>query len=345
VITGFFSLPSFINEGIEGLRIYKQYYILPVSLYLFSNFEKTTGIPYNRMLLFCIKTAALYVIINTFLYFVEFPVWTRYRPWWGRISQGYPTCDILSLAFVLTLTLLNKHIMISLIKRVMYSIVIIIGIAIIASGTGIVLVTIIMIAALFICMFESHSYILKKTFIVFISLTVIIITFGAIALKTFDPDLYNGLYYVMESRIATLIGKEHELNTMTVRSDQIETMNKQHVNKIEHKIFGVGFGLVNYESKEIHNSKYIYVENQYALNKLTGGIISNTLFILFLCIYIFNELNRKHYELSDRILKILCPVFLAVSSFTVIPLGAYSIMLSFSIINSSPADTKNLYRT
>jgi hypothetical protein len=337
LILGIFSLPEFVNEGIEGLRIYKQYYLLPVSLYLFYNFEKTTGVPYNKMLLFCIRTATLYVIINTFLYFVEIPVWVRHRPWWGRISQGYPTGDVLSLAFVLALTLLNKHINISTIERVIHSTIITTGIAAIVSGTGIVLVTIIMISILLIYIFDSHSAILKKHLFYFISTIIIVITSGITVIKTFDTDLYNTLYFVMDSKFSNLTGQEHEVNTMDIRTKQIDAMNEKNLHNIENKIFGVGFGRVNYDSKKIHNDngKYIYVENQDALNKITGGIISNTFFVLSICLFILKYLKKRHIALSDKILKILCPVFLAASSFTVIPLSVYSIILSFSIIFES----------
>jgi hypothetical protein len=284
------------------------------------------------MLLFCIRTASLYIIVNTFLYFVEIPVWTRYRPWWGRISQGYPTCDVLPLAFVLALTILNKHLNINIIKRVIYSTVTTLGIALIASGTGIVLVSITMIAALFVCVFDSYSFVLKKNLLYFILTIVIAITSGITVLKIFDINLYNSLYFAMESRISNLIGKEHEMNTMAIRSKQIEVMDEMYLKQAENKIFGVGFGLVDYSRKENHNSKYIYVENQYTLNKITGGIISNTFYILFICIFILKSLNKKYIELSDKILNIICLIFFAASSFTVVPLGVYSIILSFSII-------------
>lgn len=87
------TLPSFLSVGLAGLGSLKNLLFLPFAIYLFSFYEKITGKSFQSLLTFIVQVAVAHVVINTFLYFYELPIWKSFHPYWGRISQGYPTIN------------------------------------------------------------------------------------------------------------------------------------------------------------------------------------------------------------------------------------------------------------
>jgi hypothetical protein len=338
IIVGVFSIPDFIDNELEGLRIYRKYFILPVSLYLFYHFETITRQPYSKILLYKVNVAVVYVFVNTFLYFVELPVWDRYHPWWGRITQGYPTCDVVSLAFVLALLMLYKDLNISNIKRTLYSIVIVLEILMIASGTGIILIVTVFVAAVLqICIFDRFVNKLKNYLLYFICFFVCFFIVGNEILKTINPELYTKVYIIINGKIEKLTGKEvsEAVDTMEIRETQEKDVKKQHLKTLTDKIFGIGFGLVTDDSNVIakrKNNEIIFIENQYGINKVTGGWISNILYICFLFFTVCKVFMIRKIKLADKMIIIISPLIIAISSFTVISISVYSIIISFSMI-------------
>ncbi|NDV96115.1 hypothetical protein D0T84_14510 [Dysgonomonas sp. 521] len=334
IIIGIFSISGFLQYGLPGFMVYKQYFLLPVCIYLFSNFTKLTKVKYEQLYLFLIKTAVIYVFINTFLYLFELPIWTDYRPWWGRMTQGYPTIDVISLAYVLCALFLYKNIKISSTKRTFYSIIIILGLCILASGTGFLLMTLIIMATIYVSLLGGKNVVNIKKNIGYTSMFMLIIAIATISILELSKINSIDLFKVAENRISIILGVDDNLgyNTLDMRAEQYDFVKKSFLKSPFDQIFGVGFGAVDYRSG--YPIGRIYVENQYGLNTVTSGIISNIFYILAFILSFWRIFRIINLDLDIRILGVLCPVIFSIASFTTVPIGSYSAVVSFSILYS-----------
>ena len=99
--------------------IIKPYEFL-IAIYLFSHFQKLTHQTYDKYILFIIKTGIVFTILNTLLYFIYIPIWINYQIWWGRISCGYPTMDVITLAYTLLFLFYYPKLKLGSITRIIY---------------------------------------------------------------------------------------------------------------------------------------------------------------------------------------------------------------------------------
>ena len=120
------TLPSFLSVGLAGLGSLKNLLFLPLSIYLFTFYERITGKSFQSLITFIVKVAVAHVIINTFLYFVEIPIWKSFHPYWGRISQGYPTIDVVVLSFSLAICLMYSRLELKSATRVLFSFILVV---------------------------------------------------------------------------------------------------------------------------------------------------------------------------------------------------------------------------
>ena len=335
ILVGIMSFSGFISEGLSGFMIYKQYFLFPLFMYLFYFCEELTGKSYNQIFKVTIQIAAIYVILNTVFYFIESPVWIYQRKWWGRITLGYPTIDVVSLAISLSILLLNPKLEMSIGSKIGFSILILLGISIQGSGTGFVLIFVCFASALVVVFSKAgqrlfFSYLLMSLIFIFI--------LGINVLIKTNEEVYNNLSLVIENRISVLLGKDSQLgyDTMEMREDHYRFLERHYLrDHFSNKLLGMGFDLVNYDQSIIRSNKpYIYVEDQSSLNLLTGGMISYILYYVFLFFSILSVFFNKKNNFSLRVLGALSFVILGLASYTTFPMGSYSVLLMVAMVYS-----------
>ena len=136
-----------------------------ILIYLYSYFEKLTGKSLSFLFKQILGFEVLYVIFNLLAYFAPLPLF-QYRPWWGRVSEGYPTMDAQVLCYaLLSLLFIVKT---SKIKFVFLFVVIVVGVLMQATSTGFISLTFIG----FYAFLFNKKLLVKKSVIVFI-LTII----------------------------------------------------------------------------------------------------------------------------------------------------------------------------
>ena len=153
--------------------IIKPYEFL-IAIYLFSHFQKLTHQTYDKYILFIIKTGIVFTILNTLLYFIYIPIWINYQKWWGRISCGYPTMDVITLAYTLLILLFYHKLKLNSFTRIFFTIVILIGYLLQFTGTGIVILGIIIPFTLIYYLFAPKKQPLKREILVTFGILILI---------------------------------------------------------------------------------------------------------------------------------------------------------------------------
>ena len=306
------TLPSFLSVGLAGLGSLKNLLFLPLSIYLFTFYERITGKSFQSLITFIVKVAVAHVIINTFLYFVEIPIWKSFHPYWGRISQGYPTIDVVVLSFSLAICLMYSRLELKSATRVLFSFILVVGNILQASGTGVVMLVFIFLLAILLPLFQKNGK--KSVRVPLVTLVIVGLSFSTASqiIKHVDESLYDSMYLSLQNRIAILTGSKSEMDidTMDVREHRRQGI-KRFQTTIGEKVFGTGFAHIDMNPKnERLLGNTIFLEDQYSINMLTIGYVGNFLFYIVFILCVLDSYRRNEYLKAELICLFL------ISSFT-----------------------------
>ena len=81
ILISFITSPLYLTYGYTGIGSLKNLIFLPISVYLFTYYEEVTGKTMSSLLAFCLNVAVAHVVLNTFFYFVELPIWKTFHPY------------------------------------------------------------------------------------------------------------------------------------------------------------------------------------------------------------------------------------------------------------------------
>ena len=291
LIIGGLSLSPPFDSTNDGYVMCLQFFYFPLYIYIFLNFESITDKSYLQYFRYLINVACAFVVINIFLFFYELPIWVEYRPWFGRISNGYPTTDVVCLSYALLIVTFVEKLKIGNIKRIIYTVILIFGIISQASGTGFVLLFLVLIVFSY-CQIKKKCDVLLKN-LKYSMVVVIALTFSCFTiLYSQEPDISNSIMSIITNKISSFIGDNNietewegisfNGDTMEVREHEFENSKKRHMNNPANYMFGVGFDRIATEHN-VNNSGFIFVEDQYSCNMITIGYFGSILFLFFIC--------------------------------------------------------------
>ena len=238
--------------------------------------------PISNLFEFALKCVAVFCVLNILLYFIELPIWEQYRKYFGRVSIGYPTTDVVLLGLSYASVLFNKNINIRYITRLVLLIGVPLNIILMSSGTGLIIL-------LFITAYYFINRIRRITFDFVIKLCIIVLSIYFVGTGVINyvaknyTDLYVQFNFLVENKIDTILGNtdDKDVNTMKTRENQFKEAMEQNVDSGFKAIFGIGFSRLRMGvDDDEHN--YIQIENQYG-NIIVGmGYIGVILFVFFL---------------------------------------------------------------
>lgn len=273
----FISLTSIIIS--EGLITWA-FIIKPLELigmiFVFDNYCELTNGKYRDLVRMIVLTAVAFGIVNVLLYFIPLPIWNRTNFWWGRISCGYPTMDVISLCYALVLLIYYKDLRWKNIYKILLSALLSLFIILNFSGTGTVLLMFIMIFSLFI----NYS----RQIIGSVSLICIfLITLGTASVKEFFPTEYSNGIYLLETKYKNIMNdKSADSNTLDIRKKQFEKV-KRRIDNIVVDVLGIGLNYATNDSKVLKDNKDAYmIENEYNLIRICYGYLGLTLFLILI---------------------------------------------------------------
>lgn len=333
VIAIFRTLPSILRTDFDGILVWKNYLWFPVLFFIYSNMERSAKISFQDYLRQFVNIMCIYIIANIVLYYIPMPfLITEPHRYWGRLTVGYPTIDVILIGFAIAIVLFAEH---EWKKKDIFlrSFILYIGMLMQASGTGIVFITLLTIL---IFPYLKRVYIkhpiqlIKRKRICFVTLLSILVFSTTSALAIFQAQnekLYNAMTDQIENRIFILLGMEEEsaisVNTMDIREDRLKRAEQKFLTSDDKRIFGIGYGYINMKDDKINK---ILTEDQITMNKVTIGLLGNYVYVIALISLLFYIVRNFRYS-SNFYIYISVWSFLILSSFT------SNCLLSFGPIN------------
>lgn len=316
------ALPNILNNDFDGIIVWKNYLWFPILLFLYSNIQKSSNIQFNEYLQKYVDIMCLYIITNVALYYIHIPfLITEPHRYWGRLTVGYPTIDVILIGFAIAIVFFGEHKWNNK-AFLLRSFILCTGMLMQASGTGMVFMAILIILMFFylnrIYIKQPKEYIKRKR-TYFITLISIFILCGTSVLAIFrvqNEELYNAMTFQIENRIFILLGIEEEstlsVNTMDDREYHFKRAEKKFLTDENRKLFGIGYGYIN--MKETQTNK-VLTEDQISMNKVTIGSLGNYIYIFTLISLLYYIFKNFKYT-SNFYIYISAWIFLVLSSFT-----------------------------
>lgn len=311
--------------------IIKPYEFL-IAIYLFSHFQKLTHQTYDKYILFIIKTGIVFTILNTLLYFIYIPIWINYQKWWGRISCGYPTMDVITLAYTLLILLFYHKLKLNSFTRFFFTIVILIGYLLQFTGTGIVILGIIIPFTLIYYLFAPKKQPLKREILVTFGILILIAGSTISFAKLQFPQEYAQGEFLILNKIDILTGNvdEGDINTMAIREEQFNKV-KERQNYLFEKVFGIGLGDATNDTDKLASIKSSFmIEDQYSLAQVCYGYIGLIFYILIPCCFALNVFLRKKLPQNMKFLFWGATIIFLANSKTLMPLILYPNYIYFA---------------
>lgn len=311
--------------------IIKPYEFL-IAIYLFSHFQKLTHQTYDKYILFIIKTGIVFTILNTLLYFIYIPIWINYQKWWGRISCGYPTMDVITLAYTLLILLFYHKLKLNSFTRIFFTIVILIGYLLQFTGTGIVILGIIIPFTLIYYLFAPKKQPLKREILVTFGILILIAGSTISFAKLQFPQEYAQGEFLILNKIDILTGNvdEGDINTMAIREEQFNKV-KERQNYLFEKVFGIGLGDATNDTDKLASIKSSFmIEDQYSLTQVCYGYIGLIFYILIPCCFALNVFLRKKLPQNMKFLFWGATIIFLANSKTLMPLILYPNYIYFA---------------
>ncbi|MCR5456145.1 MAG: hypothetical protein K6F33_14275, partial [Bacteroidales bacterium] len=217
-------------------------------------------------------------------------------------------------------------------QRVLFSLILIVGIISNFSGTGSVALVFILLSSFGVSVFiRKKIYTLKSIKNLFYIIILILIILIPV-IKTSNNDIIKNGSRLLEAKYQNIIGDEDAYsNTMDIRQQQAEYNQKKYSYNTIRKLFGLSLNAFTRDAS-IAN-KYLYCENMYEILKIATGYVGLFLFLLvnvkFLHM-VFKTANR----FSFCIVLIIVVVYLlgnyTTCTYIMIPnIGYYAILMSY----------------
>lgn len=277
-------------------------YELLIAIYLFSHFQKLTNQTYEKYILFLVKTGVVFVVLNTVFYFIYIPIWKNYQMWWGRISCGYPTMDVITLSYTLLILLYYPNIKLKSITRIIFIIIILIGSILQFTGTGIVILGVILPFTLLYYIFSPNKQLLKREVLFTFSILLLIVGSTISFIKLHFPQEYAQGESLIFNKIDILTGNvdANDTNTLAIREEQFNKIKKRQ-NFLFEKIFGIGLGDATNDPEKLKNIKSSFmIEDQYNFTQVCYGYVGLILYILIPFCFIINIVLKKKLSLNTK---------------------------------------------
>lgn len=304
-----------------------------IAIYLFSNFKKLTNKSYNTYILFLIRTGGIFVILNTILYFIYIPIWTNYQMWWGRISCGYPTMDIISLTYTLLILSYYPNLVLGKFSRIVYIIIILCGCILQFTGTGIVILSLILPLTLLYYLNSSKGQPLKFEILTTLGILIFITGSTISFIKLQFPQEYMQGEALILNKINILTGNidENDANTLAIREEQFKKIQARQDNLFE-KIFGLGLENATNDNEKLNSIKSSFmIEDQYSLSQICYGYVGLILYILIPCCFAINVLLRKKIPMNIRLLLLGAVIIFLANNKTLIPFVLFPNYIYFAL--------------
>ena len=319
------SVPFFVYYGWNGFDVPKKYLFFPILVICFY-YAPLFGCSVKSLLFFYARTMLIYSVMNVVLYFLNLPIWNS-DGYWGRISVGYPTVDVVSYAIAIAIFMfgnINKN----WIGHAVASFVIALGIMSQVSGTGIVLLTMTFIFSVVFKISNKEGCVsrdLGKKILLLLTMMLVSVPVGYGILYSQRPDLLHKMEMQLENRVALLMqGKDYSLdvNTMDTRKEEFKIAKTYYLNDFESIAFGYGFGPLDYSYKMKNKilKKTVFLESQNHLIVFTSGVLG--LIVFFLAVA---ETMKIIIRKKDRLLFVIGCFFIA-SFWTANPLMSFSLV-------------------
>lgn len=306
-----------------------------IGLYcVFYSFEDLTGKSNENLYNYIIKIAVIFCIINVLLYFANLQIWVRDVLWWGRISCGYPTMDVVSLGYALTILLYYPNLHYSTKTQVFYILIILLGIILNFSGTGFVILTVIFFFSILSFKRNKNRKPLLISFIISFSLFLSVFSF----VVTLFPEEYESGKFLIENKWETLKGDEVSSgdNTIEIREEQYAAVEKRHNMLTRISGLGIVHMTMDRDWNILEKDKMAYsIENQYSMLLMGYGIIG-----LFLYLFIFIDLfmlilKKLKKNVMLFFMYTICIIIALCNSYTLILLMLYSNFAFLALIFSN----------
>lgn len=274
------SIPFFMDYGWVGLDVPKKYLFFPILVICFY-YAPFFNCNVGKLTFFYARIIILYSLLNPILYFLHLPIWNGVG-YWGRISVGYPTVDVVAYAIGLAIILFDEYSHVwSWKKQSLAAFFLIVGILSQASGTGIVLVFVIfvfMIMYIFFFKEKRQVALQKKKLCLIVLLLSISAPIGYGALLSLNPDLLKKMEWHFENRTRILLNGGNALddvNTVDMRKDEFQNAKDVYLKDFSSVLFGAGFGPLDYSSKRnVGNDKQkVFLESQFHLTMFSSGVV------------------------------------------------------------------------
>lgn len=351
IIYGLLSIPDFFEFGIDGIKVLKNYIWLPILFYIFRHTHSITSYNISTAINIYVKVMVYYCIINLILYFIYVPIWKTWHPYWGRITVGYPTVDVVLICFALILLYFypNKW---HNTKITVYSIILIMSLLGLASGTGILLLILFygsyMIYMIHVSIKKKNrkgyiSNYVKKPFLLCNLFLIVLFSSFLTYIQNTTPELAEALYSQMENRVYIMLGKEEEsqmkVNTMTIREEEFFNVDREILQKnVYANVFGIGFGRLS--SNPEATRPFFFLESQYHIFRVALGWLGTIWLYLILCYLLFKAIKIK--KLNKRYLAVLSILYLLASSFTTGTFSIWGISGLISMLSVEFGSTKKV---
>lgn len=319
-----FILPGYVQMSF----VIRPFYVL-IGILLFYNYEKLTGKSYAYLFTLSTKIAVVFVCLDILFYFVRIPIFRPDTTWWGRISSGYPTMDVVTLAYSLLILLFYRNLKIKDYVRTLFIIVVIVGMIVQFTGTGIILIATILGCAI-IYYIISHKFKTNKYYLY--SIVILCLASGSVITyvsKNYPQEYRNG-YYLFQNKLDILLGKETDINTLNIRKEQYIAEQR----KMSGLELFIGKSLVNASNDGdalAHNRQTYMIEDQYNLNKICYGYIGFSLYLLMIA-SIFLYFAKQKISVENKILLCLSVVVFAINSKTLISLVLFPNHMFFALL-------------
>lgn len=315
LLVGILSIPGFVHYGLGGFMHYKQFFVLLLIVNAFYYYPKLTGKTFDSLITRFVYIGSIFSIINLACFFVR-PSFVNIV-FVDRFSAGYPTVDVVPLAFCLMSCLLYENLKMNKIIRLICSVILLISLLTQFSGSGTVFMILILLSVFLYCIKvfkKKKKNVVISNFRMFL-VSIFLISFSCISyLLNEFPSVIESSLPVLENRLLTLAGKSDEstlgINTMEMRKDQYKKSIKYYGDNL---IIGTGYGPVTIEESKRDKAEYIFIENQYTHNIIVIGYIGSILFIFFILNNTYKSF-RCNDELSYKTLYVLSGVMYMLGS-------------------------------
>ncbi len=248
-----------------------------ILIYLYSNYQKLTGNGYEKLFRKLLILSVGYVVWGVITYLIHVPLFA-FRPWWGRISIGYPTMDAQVLCYailaVLFIVKMNSF------KTFSFLMVIIIGIVMQSTATGIITLSFVTV---FTILYRKRISCNRKMLSLYLLLGAGCIIALFIYLMARYGELFREFQYLIGYKLQEafgLVGAD-ESKSIMARQKQIHDIMQVYNNPF-HLIFGAG-SVLGY-----------LVENQYVHMIRSFGYFGLVVFILWgSYLFVFGIVKNK----------------------------------------------------